>query len=471
MHILLVADMLASRNFQPLSLEYLSSSLRASGHTVRLADASVPTAVARTVASFQPGFIGFSATTGLHRALLAINRALKKDFRFFSVFGGPHATMHPQMLNDPDVDAICLGEGEEAIVELAGRLAAGRNPSGVRNIWFKTAGGIGRNPLRPLVRDLERLPRPDWGLVDEFPYCREFPVKVFITARGCPFACAFCQLTAYRKLYPNESFFRRRRPADVVAEIEEFRRARLLSFVFLFDDTFGVDPDWLADFCEQYGARIRVPYCVQLRADLVTDDALRRLAKSGLAQACFGLESGIERLRFQLLRKRISDVQILEAARIIKRHGVKLMTYSMLGLPGTSLSDDVATLKLNWQVKADFSDATMFQPYPKIPLADEAVRLGVYSGDPDAIPRSLKRAGPILLSDKDQRVRLMYLFPILAAHPASDRVIQALLALPLAPLYRIVLRTYEGLVRVFRVYRVSISIRVLLKIYWRYVRF
>jgi radical SAM superfamily enzyme YgiQ (UPF0313 family) len=403
--------------------------------------------------------------------LLALNRSLKRNFRFFSVFGGPHPTVYPQMLDNSDVDAVCRGEGEEAFVELARLLAEGRDPSGVRNFWFKTPDGVVRNPLRPLVRDLDRLPRPDWGLTDEFPYCRHFPVKIFIAARGCPFACAFCEMAAYRRLYPHELFFRRRSPEDVVAEIEEYRRARPLSFVFLFDDTFGVDADWLADFCDRYGSRVRVPYCVQLRADLVTDDGIARLAGSGLAQVAFGLESGLERIRFQLLHKRISDAQLLEAAQTIKRHGVKLTTYNMVGLPGTSLSDDLATLKLNWRVKADFSDAYMFEPYPGTELTDMAVRLGVYGGDPDVIPPTQKRASPISLSDKRKRVRLMYLFPILAAHPLPDRVIHALLALPMDALYRTLLRIYEGIVRVFRVYRVSISIPVLLRIFWQYIRF
>ena len=471
MRVLLVAHMLKSRNFQPFALEYLSAVLKQRGHEIRLADASFPKQVLTRALAFRPEIVGFSVTTGLHLNLVALNNSLKKKMRFLSVFGGPHATFHPALIETAGIDAVCLGEGEEAFVELVEARANGRPLRQIGNFWIKEGTELHKNPLRPLIMDLDSLPFPDWSLTDDFVYCREFPVKIFIAARGCPFACTFCSMPAYRQLYEGERFFRIREPAKVIEEIQAFQSERVLRYVYFFDDTFGVNSDFLRQFCELYAEKIRLPFCVQLRADLVNEKNVGQLAQAGLAQAALGLEVGSETRRIEMLNKKVTDAQLLEAGRLFRRFGIPLATYNLLGLPGTTVEDDLETLRLNWRVGTVFADALIFQPYPGIRLGEKAREAGLYSGDPDEIPRTFKRMGPLRLSGYRKRMRLLYLFPILVAHPVSDKVLDLLLALPLDSVYRLILRIYEGLVRTFKIYRVSIPTRVLLRIFWHYVRF
>jgi anaerobic magnesium-protoporphyrin IX monomethyl ester cyclase len=470
MRVLLLAHLIGSRNFQPLALEYLSACLKAAGHETRLADASLPRSVFRRVGDFRPEVIGYSATTGIHPLLLELNAALKKRFQFFSVFGGPHATFYPPMIERDGVDAVCLGEGEEALVDLVDTLARGHAVTGLANFWVKQDGVITRNPPRPLIRDLDSLPYPDWSLTEDFPYCRDFPVKIFLASRGCPYSCAFCSMPAYRRLYAGQPFYRVRDPEKVVAEIQAYRRRRPLRFIYLFDDTFGIDEDWLVRFCEAYGRDVRIPFCVQVRADLVTDRKVALMVGAGLAHAALGLETGSEKLRFDLLEKRISDEQLLAAARVFKQHRIPLMTYNLLGVPGTTLADDLQTLRFNWRMAADFADGYMFQPYPQTAFAERAKQQGLISGDPDQVPRTIKSVSAVALGDAAARIRLLYLFPILAAHPVSEKTVRTLLSLPLNPLYRLLLRLYEGYVRTFKIYRVRIPLRILLRIAWHYLR-
>lgn len=470
MRVLLIAHLIGSRNFQPLALEYLSACLKAAGHDVRLADASFPRRVIRQVETFRPGLVGYSATTGMHLVLLALNAELKKRFRFFSVFGGPHATFYPAMIEREGVDAVCLGEGEQALPELANALSRGEPVAGIANLWVKQDGVVMRNAPRPLLRDLDSLPAPDWSLAENFPYCRDFPVKIFLASRGCPYSCAFCSMPAYRRLYAGQPFYRVRDPERVVAEIQDYRRRRPLRFVYLFDDTFGVDEDWLTRFCLTYERDVKLPFCVQVRADLVTEDKVALMKRAGLAHAALGLETGSEKLRFELLEKRITDKQLLAAAAVFKRQGIPLMTYNLLGVPGTTLADDLQTLRFNQQLAADFADGYMFQPYPQTALGERARQQGLTSGNPDEAPRTLKRMSSVALADAPARLRLLYLFPLLAAHPPSKRNLHLLLSLPLDPLYRLLLRIYEGYVRTFKIYRVRIPLPVLLRIAWHYLR-
>ena len=471
MRVLLLADLLKTRNFQPLALEYLSAALKQAGHEVRLADAGFPRRVEETLAGFQPGVVAFSATTGLHRPLLALCRRLKVRFEFFSVFGGPHPTYFPEMIESPGVDAVCRGEGEEALVELVGALERGEAVHAIRNFWFRTPDGVIRNPLRPLIEDLDRLPLPDWSLLDDFPYCREFPVRVFMASRGCPYGCSFCYNPTLRALYDGRPTYRCRDPERVVEEIVASRRHREFQFVYLFDDCFGVKQSWLSRFCELYRERVHLPFFVNFRADALTETAVRAARAAGLAYAGIGLETGDEALRFELLNKRVTDEQLVAAAGWLRKHGVPFATYNIMGLPGTTLEHDLKTLRLNWRLAPDFAETQMFMPYPRTALGDRAVEQGLFSGDPDEIPINFKRRGPMRLDRPEERARLLHLFQILALHPLRESTLRMLLRLPAGPAYRLASRLFEGALKVHKLYGVRLPPLLLARMAWAFLAY
>ena len=105
-------------DYEPHGIMHLSSALKAAGHEVALAVDALedPVQVAK---EFQPGIIGYSVITGSHRYYYQLNLRLKEEVDFFSAFGGPHPTFFPEMIEEEGIDGICIGEGEEAIVNLA----------------------------------------------------------------------------------------------------------------------------------------------------------------------------------------------------------------------------------------------------------------------------------------------------------------------------------------------------------------
>jgi len=113
---------------EPLGLMQLSAALKAAGHETKLIFAYQPDLLAK-VQAYRPGVIAYSSTTGVHRTYAAINRWLKRcaGFPFFAAFGGPHVTYFPEFLEqNPEVDGICRGEGDEALPELVANLAAAK---------------------------------------------------------------------------------------------------------------------------------------------------------------------------------------------------------------------------------------------------------------------------------------------------------------------------------------------------------
>ncbi|MCA1678837.1 MAG: cobalamin-dependent protein, partial [Actinobacteria bacterium] len=111
--------------------------------------------------------VGFSSMTGyagLTRRL--ITRVKELDPSTYVIWGGIHPIIHPEDAILADVDAICTGEGEFAFEELCSLLHDGRDPSGVKNFWFRRPDGeVVRNHFLPLMStdEMESLPFPQYG--------------------------------------------------------------------------------------------------------------------------------------------------------------------------------------------------------------------------------------------------------------------------------------------------------------------
>ena len=147
-------------DYEPLGLLYLSSVLRQAGHEVRLAIAADedPVAVAR---AWQPDVVGYSVYTGSQTYYRDLNLRIKEAVPdVVSVFGGPHPTYFPEYVEEPGVDAVCIGEGEGAMLDLVEALEAGRPLTGIENWWFKDATDRDRAQPGPPGRRTTWTPCP-----------------------------------------------------------------------------------------------------------------------------------------------------------------------------------------------------------------------------------------------------------------------------------------------------------------------
>src|SRR5262245_36376658 len=185
MRVLFLSTYLAQ---EPLGVMWLSAALKRAGHETRmifLPDAAFPVKLRH----WDPDIVAVSCMTGAHTACAGLMKLVKHLHpRALTIAGGPHPTFLPSYLEEPGLDAICRGEGEEALVELADRLAAGGDLSSIPNIWWKDPQGrIHENAPRPIATDLDAVGAPDRALVYEASELyRNSPRKVFKADRGCP---------------------------------------------------------------------------------------------------------------------------------------------------------------------------------------------------------------------------------------------------------------------------------------------
>lgn len=457
---------------EPLGLEYLSAAAINAGHETRFCDIDL-NSLSHEMNRFRPEIVGYSVTTGQHQLFIRLNRKLKESFDFFAVFGGPHATFWPQMVDEDGVDAICRGEGEKAFVDFLTRYERGSEYETTPNWWVKSNSGIIRNEVRNLVLNLDSLPFPDRKSVFErFPDTRKTPVKCFVPNRGCPYNCSYCFNEAYWEIYKGKGKrVRIRSPKTICDEIELIQQMAPLRMPMFTADIFGFTKKWLEEFRDHYRSRIGLPYYCNVRADIMDDEYVRLLSESGCITAAMGIEAGNDRVRNELFCRGQTREQILNAAKSLKKHDITLITYNILGVAGTTLDADLETLELNIECKADYAGTFMLVPLPGTKIHDWIVKQKLI--DPLSIDENFSYYGVSILpiENRAERGRLYYLFALAVAFPAMRHFLLRFLTVPLDPLYRLAFRIFRGWRYKRKAFPVRYGIFRTFKAAWRYLFF
>lgn len=379
-----VFAVLKSKSVSSFGIMYLSAALKQAGHTVRLLQVENSLDLLGQLAdNAPPDLLAFSVTTGLHKCYIAMSRIARQRFAVMSVFGGSHPTFFPEMIEADGVDAVCIGEGEEALVELADRLQAGRDISTVRNWWVKIDGQVHRNPVRPLNRDLDQLPYPDWELYYQTnPALREMTVRPVLASRGCPHNCSYCFNKSLHEIYRDSpGRVRLREPEAVIGEIREIIRRYETSLVWFLDSNLGVRQSWLADLLGRYRAEVALPFYCKVRPDFVTAETADLLANAGCRGVGIGIETGNDHLRNTVLGRNMSRDGIVSACRLLKERKIRIMSFNMIGLPGETVDNVFETMRLNAECGVDYAMTMIMQPYPRTDIAEYAVKQGYFDGD------------------------------------------------------------------------------------------
>lgn len=440
---------------QPLGIMYLSSALKAAGHDVAVADACIEGEPERAARDFKPDAFLYSVRTGYHRFYTVINRRLKRlRPSALSVFGGPHATFYPEMIEkDDSIDAVCVGEGEEALCEFAARLERGADWENTPNFWARRGGKITKNPVKPLERTIEGILPPDRNLLAAYPGARRFPIRSFIASRGCPYDCTYCFNHAFFRIY-EEAPRMRLTPVDMLLdEMEAELKSAPYDSVHFEDDIFGLSPKWLEEFAQKYPGRVGRPFLCNLRIELVTDRLADQLARAGCVGVWFGLESGDERVRVELLDRSNSDEMTRRGVAKLRAAGISICTENILGIPRTTLAEDLKTARLSASLRVDYANCSIFQPYPRTDLGKVAQDDGLFSGDFDELG-DFYEGTSLKLPHRRELERLQELFAPASAVPGLVAALPALVRLPLHPLYRAANLAYK-VFAFMRLYRVS----------------
>jgi anaerobic magnesium-protoporphyrin IX monomethyl ester cyclase len=370
-----------------LGIEYLAASLKRAGHTCSLIIANNSKTVIQAVQNQMPDILAFSATTGSHSAYLKLAGSIRSHLLSSSppgstiplfVLGGPHATFFPEVICDPVLDIICRGEGETALVELCNRISMRRDFNSVPGLWVKRNDSIHKNPLSPLIKDLDTIPFPDRTIYTRsYRFFRKMSMQRVLFSRGCPYECTYCYNSCMRKLTHGLGAYQRQRGIESVIEELSMLKSGAAKTFNIVDDTFGLRREWSINFLEIYSRKIGLPFIINTRAELLDADLVSALAKARCYCVQIGVESGNETLRKEVLGKTTTDATLLNAAGLVHKYNIKLLTYNMMGIPGETLEQAFMTIDINYRMKTDFPRVSIFQPYPRTVLGERARTAGL----------------------------------------------------------------------------------------------
>lgn len=398
----------------------ISSVLKAAGHAAALLflqeEMPKPQFLER-VRDEAPDLIGFSTVTNQWPFILRYTRWLREETRLPIIHGGIHVTVDAEeAIRCPEVDLLCVGEGEYPLLELAGCLETGRPYTAIANLWCKLAdGGIIRNPLRPLLQDLDALPLPDRSLFD-YPWLlrtNRLDAAIVMAGRGCPFSCSYCGNNTLHKLYRGLGrYVRLRSPERVLEEARIFCRDYPIQHLVFLDDTFTYNPSWLKRFCAGYRAEIGLPFTAHVRVDALDESRLRLLKEAGCETMIAGVESGNERIRREIMKRKISQEQIIRVFHLADRLGIKTRANYMLGLPTETPEAAEDTLALNEIIRPNYAQVAIFYPYPGTELHALCGQQGLLSGRDNT---SFLQGESILAMTAFTREQILHYYQVLKA--------------------------------------------------------
>ena len=316
------------------------------------------------------------------------------------IAGGVFPTFAPQLVIEHSlVDMVCIGEGENTLIDLCDRISRGESYDDVTNLWVKGKdGAIRKNPIsRPV--DINQNPIIDLSLFDEDRLYRPMAGRIYKmfpieTHRGCPFTCTFCNSPNQMQMYDKQAgggFFRKKNMTIVHNELKFLKEVAGCEYNYFWADTFlALNNREFDEFCEMY-SEIKLPFWMQTRPETISDYKIKRLSDVGLHRISFGIEHGNEEFRRKYLDRRWKNDDIVKALTIPHRYGVQFSLNNITGFPYETRELAMDTVELNRRIKdADNANIYSFVPFHGTPLRDLCEKMKLVT------PRTIARA----LTDK-----------------------------------------------------------------------
>jgi anaerobic magnesium-protoporphyrin IX monomethyl ester cyclase len=429
---------LCQRVYYPLhGMMSISATLKASGHQVELVMETKPELAVKELLRIKPDVIGFSTLIAIGDLEWSVEVAnsLKNQLSSSTLIliGGLYPTIFPdKVIDNKSVDAICLGEGEYPLLELCKRLDKKEEYKDVRGLWVKSENGVVKNQPSELIQNLDQLPFVDRDLYQKYSYFKNQDHLDVLAGRGCPFSCTFCYNSLLNETYKNQGPFVRKHSVDyVINEMIELKERFNPSAFRINDELFVMGGKWLEDFTEKYKQKIDVPFICTGRADLINDQNCTLLKAAGIAGMCVGLESGNEKIRNDLFKKKIKDSDLRTMSETLHRHDIKFMTTNMLGVPGESVEDAFSTIRLNREIKSDYVWQSVFLPHPGLPITKTLEEQGLIPKfDSNDFNTTYFKDSPVKTAEIRELVNLHKLFFYAFKFPRLEFLIRRLIKLP-----------------------------------------
>lgn len=365
----------------PFGISTIATILEHSGHAVDLfvfsPESDDQQLLADYIAQYRPKLFCCTAVSTQFPFVRQLISTIKKiDPSIYTVLGGHHASLDPEgAIQVSDLDAICVGEGDQGITQLAGTLEVNQPVTGIPSLWIKRPdGSVEKNPPLPFQQNLDELPYINRRMWE--PWLKEpdrYPAVLL--GRGCPFGCTYCSNHAMRRLSTGR-YTRFRSPGNIVGEIRQIcSDYPNVDSIYLEVETIAHQKEAiplfqaLETFNQERTGKIGFGLNFTVTSTFIRNeeksrDFLSMLKRAHVVYMNIGLESGSEQLRREVLRRpKYSNAEFLRFAQLASEYGIDLNFYVLIGVPGETLADYRQTLSLVRQSMPKMVFLSIFYPY------------------------------------------------------------------------------------------------------------
>ena len=360
------------RPYVPYGLLYIATFLQSNGIRSRVynADLEKPdniqnnkdeiwNEIKKVIETEKPDVVAIGVLTPQHEYALKIASIVKSfDEKIPVILGGVHATfVFEEMIRDVNVDFIVRNEGEETTLELIQKLVENSSFENINGITYIKNGDIVSNPIREPIKNLDAIPFPDRELILDNNFYPKSEFGIIIPCRGCPFNCSFCSSFKYSK-------YRGRSAKNIVDEIEYIKEKYHIMEFWMEGDNFFINKRELIDFCKELKDRkLKIIWGSMARVDIIDDNTVKEMKSSGLCNISLGIESGSQEI-LNVINKRITVDQIKKAVKILKKRGIFVNTYWMVGFYEETPDSINQTKNLIKKIKPHLVRTFIMTPFP-----------------------------------------------------------------------------------------------------------
>jgi len=335
---------------------------------------------------FEPDIVAVSTmTTNYQQSVDLIKKAkLISNKPFRVIFGGVHPTLMPdEVMKEDIIDYVCIGEGEEMLLEVCNTIKENGDLRGIKNLCLKIGSGesneVVKNSLRPFI-DLNTLPTPDLSIFDERYFFKPFQGVIYrgiflSTSRGCPRGCSYCVNNHLNRLFEScgQNRIRFQAPTIVAKHISLIKKKYDINWIRFSDDTFLMRP--LEDLCEMTSLLkpLNIMFGCAVDPVTVTEEKVSKIKEMGCVSMSIGIETGNESIRHKILGRKISNNQIRKAIQIIKAYDIKISAFNMIGLPGETCENVFETIRFNKELGIPDANLYILYPFPGTKIYNDYV--------------------------------------------------------------------------------------------------
>jgi len=287
---------------------------------------------------------------------------------------GPKALEH-----FPHVDYALAGEGERTFARLVNLIEKEHaSPDQIKGIPGLLYQGMNQSDFVPpcFEENLDELGFPAWDLHQptNYPFApqgaifRQRPFAPIIITRGCPFLCTFC---AGHSITGNK--LRMRSIEHVIEEMRMLIQEWGVREFHILDDNFSLDRDYFMRWCRAVSENFHgISWCAPngMRLDTLDSEMVNAMKASGCYYVSVGIESGSDRI-LKHMRKGFTVDDVHKQIAMVRREGLDVNGFFILGYPAETIEDMEATIRLS--VELDLSRAAYFNflPLPGTIFFDE----------------------------------------------------------------------------------------------------